>query len=386
MYEVPDWKASVVYNGVSIHRFDAEVDPGAVKMALGIGPVDPMVLFAGRLEWQKGPDLLVEAIPAVLRAARRQVRLPRRRTDARPTGEPRAATGRRPRRPVRRVPQRRGAHPALQGLRHGLRPQPQRALRHRGPRGLGRRQARRGHPDRRPERVRVAREERPEDLPASAVGGLGPSDDVQPFRQRPPHGLARPPRGRRTFLLGDHRPRDPRHLRGGRCAGVEAQGRGGARPGPQPAAAGALPGQAHLQWQRPHARGPRGMQEGPRWRRSSATHRPADGTRRGRLGRRLGRHPPLLPDRRRDGQRPRHDIGPPSPIRERAAAPRGGPDHPRADAGGRCGAGRGAGGRESPRPRVAGEDIPLAPMETVLAAEEAKRVQPESLVLGGTGN
>ena len=68
MYGVPDWKASVVYNGVSIHRFDAEVDPGGIKMSLGIGPMDPMVLFAGRLEWQKGPDLLVEAIPAVLRA------------------------------------------------------------------------------------------------------------------------------------------------------------------------------------------------------------------------------------------------------------------------------------------------------------------------------
>jgi uncharacterized protein YqgV (UPF0045/DUF77 family) len=30
--------------------------------------MDPTVLFCGRLEWQKGPDLLVEAIPAVLRA------------------------------------------------------------------------------------------------------------------------------------------------------------------------------------------------------------------------------------------------------------------------------------------------------------------------------
>jgi glycosyltransferase involved in cell wall biosynthesis len=68
MYQVPDWKTDVVYNGVSPHRFDSSVDPGEVKKQHGIGPLDPMVLFCGRLEWQKGPDLLVEAIPAVLRA------------------------------------------------------------------------------------------------------------------------------------------------------------------------------------------------------------------------------------------------------------------------------------------------------------------------------
>jgi glycosyltransferase involved in cell wall biosynthesis len=42
-------------------------DVGSVKQAYGIGPLDPTVLFCGRLEWQKGPDLLVEAIPLVLR-------------------------------------------------------------------------------------------------------------------------------------------------------------------------------------------------------------------------------------------------------------------------------------------------------------------------------
>jgi len=67
MYEVPDWKAYAVYNGVSSERFNKDVDEGSVKQAYGIGPLDPTVLFCGRLEWQKGPDLLVEAIPAVLR-------------------------------------------------------------------------------------------------------------------------------------------------------------------------------------------------------------------------------------------------------------------------------------------------------------------------------
>jgi len=67
MYEVPEWKTSVIYNGVEPHRFEVTVDPGEVKMRYGLGPVDPMVLYCGRLEWQKGPDLLVEAVPAVLR-------------------------------------------------------------------------------------------------------------------------------------------------------------------------------------------------------------------------------------------------------------------------------------------------------------------------------
>jgi glycosyltransferase involved in cell wall biosynthesis len=68
MYETPGWKTTVVYNGVDPHRFDAFVDAGAVKKQYGIGPMDPTVLFCGRLEWQKGPDLLIEAAPAVLRA------------------------------------------------------------------------------------------------------------------------------------------------------------------------------------------------------------------------------------------------------------------------------------------------------------------------------
>ncbi len=67
MYEVPESKTVVVYNGVSSGRFDVEVDVGSTRRGYGIGPADPTVLFCGRLEWQKGPDLLIEAIPRVLR-------------------------------------------------------------------------------------------------------------------------------------------------------------------------------------------------------------------------------------------------------------------------------------------------------------------------------
>ena len=67
MYEVPRGKTSVVYNGVSPERFDQPTDPGADKRRYHIGPLDPTILFCGRLSWQKGPDILVEAIPPILR-------------------------------------------------------------------------------------------------------------------------------------------------------------------------------------------------------------------------------------------------------------------------------------------------------------------------------
>lgn len=66
MYEVPGWKVTPVYNGVTAHNFDGWIDPAGVKRRYGIGPVDPMVLFSGRMAYQKGPDLLMEAAPFVL--------------------------------------------------------------------------------------------------------------------------------------------------------------------------------------------------------------------------------------------------------------------------------------------------------------------------------
>lgn len=67
MYNVPDWKVSVINNGVNVHKFDGWIDPGEVKRRYGIGPLDPMVLYSGRMVYQKGPDLLVESIPYILR-------------------------------------------------------------------------------------------------------------------------------------------------------------------------------------------------------------------------------------------------------------------------------------------------------------------------------
>jgi len=66
MYQVPDWKTSVIYNGVNPRRFDAHIDLGRTKQQYDIGPLDPTVFFCGRLTWQKGPDILLEAVGPVL--------------------------------------------------------------------------------------------------------------------------------------------------------------------------------------------------------------------------------------------------------------------------------------------------------------------------------
>ncbi len=66
IYNVPDWKAHMVYNGISFENFNGWIDAGSVKARYHIGPVDPTVLFVGRMTTQKGPDLLVRSIPYVL--------------------------------------------------------------------------------------------------------------------------------------------------------------------------------------------------------------------------------------------------------------------------------------------------------------------------------
>lgn len=67
IYELPDWKVHVIYNGIQTRNFDGFVDQGQIKQRYGLAPFDPMVLFAGRLTTQKGPDLLLQAFSSVLR-------------------------------------------------------------------------------------------------------------------------------------------------------------------------------------------------------------------------------------------------------------------------------------------------------------------------------
>ena len=68
MYNLPDSKVEAIYNGVNAHAYDGWIqDVSSIRQGYSIGPMDPMVLFVGRLTAQKGPDLLVEAIPMLLR-------------------------------------------------------------------------------------------------------------------------------------------------------------------------------------------------------------------------------------------------------------------------------------------------------------------------------
>jgi glycogen synthase len=66
IYNVPDWKSCMIYNGISVRAFDGWINPAAVRAAYQIGPVDPTVLFVGRITSQKGPDVLIDALGYVL--------------------------------------------------------------------------------------------------------------------------------------------------------------------------------------------------------------------------------------------------------------------------------------------------------------------------------
>ena len=67
LYQLPEHKVHMVYNGVNAQAFDYPVDAGKVKRRYAIGPLDPTILFAGRIVVQKGPDILVRTMPAVLK-------------------------------------------------------------------------------------------------------------------------------------------------------------------------------------------------------------------------------------------------------------------------------------------------------------------------------
>ena len=67
LYGIPEQKIAVIPNGIYPEQFCLPLDPGSVKKRYGIHPLAPLVFFIGRLVYQKGPDLLVDAIPRVLK-------------------------------------------------------------------------------------------------------------------------------------------------------------------------------------------------------------------------------------------------------------------------------------------------------------------------------
>ena len=66
LYNAPTDKCRVIYNGVWPKSFDFPCDPGEIKMSISVHPMAPMILFAGRVVYQKGVDILIEAMPHVL--------------------------------------------------------------------------------------------------------------------------------------------------------------------------------------------------------------------------------------------------------------------------------------------------------------------------------
>jgi glycosyltransferase involved in cell wall biosynthesis len=67
IYTIPDYKLWEIPNGINVGKIKREIDPGEVKKHYGIHPCLPVILFTGRMAYQKGPDLLVEAAAKVLK-------------------------------------------------------------------------------------------------------------------------------------------------------------------------------------------------------------------------------------------------------------------------------------------------------------------------------
>jgi glycogen(starch) synthase len=66
LYKIPLDKIEVIPNAIDPTGYKLNLDSGKIKEKYDIHPLAPMVGFIGRLESQKGPDLLVEAMPKVL--------------------------------------------------------------------------------------------------------------------------------------------------------------------------------------------------------------------------------------------------------------------------------------------------------------------------------
>ena len=66
LYHASNEKVRTIRSGVHCSWYDRAIDTGEVRQSLGIGPLDPTVLFMGEFNWDNGPDLLVDAIPAIL--------------------------------------------------------------------------------------------------------------------------------------------------------------------------------------------------------------------------------------------------------------------------------------------------------------------------------
>jgi glycosyltransferase involved in cell wall biosynthesis len=68
-YWVPECASRIVpaRQMFPVKDFRGVLDPGVVKARYQVGPIDPLILFVGDLDERYGPDLLVKAMPAILK-------------------------------------------------------------------------------------------------------------------------------------------------------------------------------------------------------------------------------------------------------------------------------------------------------------------------------
>jgi glycosyltransferase involved in cell wall biosynthesis len=66
LYHIANDKVRTIRNGIHCDAYDRPVDVGAVRASIGVGPMDPTALFVGRLCWDDGPDILLDAVAGVL--------------------------------------------------------------------------------------------------------------------------------------------------------------------------------------------------------------------------------------------------------------------------------------------------------------------------------
>ena len=66
-FSLPEEKISTLKQGFNWQDYQWLKDPGEVKKKYDLWPLDPLVLFVGGLDHANGPDILVDAIPALLK-------------------------------------------------------------------------------------------------------------------------------------------------------------------------------------------------------------------------------------------------------------------------------------------------------------------------------
>ncbi len=65
VYQIPEDKMNVVPNGVNAIKKKVDIEEVKNRYSVSLG--DPLILFLGRMAYQKGPDLLIDAIGNVLK-------------------------------------------------------------------------------------------------------------------------------------------------------------------------------------------------------------------------------------------------------------------------------------------------------------------------------